>query len=66
MNKFKYFTVTQTSIVKANNKTEALRAARSSRRVPQTEVLWSDSEVDRIPAVEAHSFTEGSNISISV
>lgn len=58
MNKNKYFTVTQTTIVSAKNKTEALRAASVARRIPDTKILWRDSEVDRIPAVEAHNFID--------
>ena len=54
-NKLKYFTVTTTALVKANNKTEAEKLAMSSRRpagVPG-EVLYKDVEIENISAVEA-------------
>jgi hypothetical protein len=56
-NKFKYFTVTTTSIVKAPNKTMAEKIALSSRgKVAGAtgELLYKDVEVDRITSVEAH------------
>lgn len=55
-NKLKYFTVTTTAIVKANNKTHAEKIAMSSRRkvagLPG-ELIYKDVEVDRITATEA-------------
>ena len=55
-NKFKYFTVTTTSVVKANNKTDAEKIAMSSsnRRSSLGEVLYKDVEIERISAAEAH------------
>lgn len=54
-NKLKYFTVTTTSLVKANNKTDAGKIAMSSsnRRSNLGEVLFKDVEIERISAVEA-------------
>jgi len=55
-NKFKYFTVTTTTIVKANNKAEAEKLALSNKRslsgVPG-ELIYKDVEVERISAIEA-------------
>jgi len=56
-NKLKYFTVTATSIVKANNKTGAEKLAMSTGRRPvgvAGEVIFKDVEIERISAVEAH------------
>lgn len=50
-NKNKYFVVNQTFVVRAPNKGEAVRQARNSR---SRSVLWSDTDVDNIPAVDAH------------
>ncbi len=52
-NKNKYFRVT--TVVSATNKTEAMRAASSARRVPGTQVLSSDAQ--RIAAIDAHALT---------
>jgi hypothetical protein len=54
-NKFKYFTVTTTTLVKANNKTDAQKLAMSSRRPAGTpgEVIFKDVEIENISAVEA-------------
>jgi len=55
-NKFKYFTVTTTAIVKANNKADAEKIAMSNRRTTKGtagELLYKDMDVDRISAVEA-------------
>lgn len=55
-NKLKYFTVTTTAVVKANNKSEAQKIAMSNRRTVsnvQGELLYKDVEVDRITAVQA-------------
>lgn len=57
-NKFKYFTVTTTSIVKAPNKASAEKIALSTRgKVSGVngEMLYKDVEVDRITAVEARN-----------
>lgn len=53
-NKMKYFEVVQTSIVKANNKTDALKLANGSRNVTGKR-LNSDAVVERISASEAVS-----------
>jgi hypothetical protein len=56
-NKFKYFTVTTTSIVKAPNKATAEKIALSSRGKvsgAMGELLYKDVEVDRITSVQAH------------
>ncbi len=54
-NKLKYFTVTTTALVKANNKTDAEKIAMSSsnRRSILGEVILKDVEIERISAVEA-------------
>jgi hypothetical protein len=54
-NKLKYFTVTTTALVKANNKTDAGKIAMSSsnRRSALGEVILKDVEIERISAVEA-------------
>lgn len=55
-NKFKYFTVTTTTIVKANNKADAEKLALSNKRslsgLPG-ELIYKDVEVERISAIEA-------------
>ena len=55
-NKFKYFTVTTTAVVKANNKTDAEKIAMSNRRPVGTlgELIIKDVEIERILAAEAH------------
>ena len=55
-NKLKYWEVSTTSIVKANTKAEALKAARSSRTVPGTKVETRWTEGNRITAMEARVF----------
>jgi len=60
-NKFKYFTVTTTSIVKAPTATEAQKIAKSSTRKvsgARGELLFKDVEVERITAVEARKQVE--------
>lgn len=55
-NKFKYFTVTTTTIVKANNKADAEKIALSNKRTLSSvagELIYKDVEVERISAVEA-------------
>jgi hypothetical protein len=51
-NKFKYFTVTTTTLVKANNKADAQKLAMGRRGVTG-EVMFNDVEIERISAVEA-------------
>lgn len=54
-NKFKYFAVTTTSVVKANNKADAEKIAMGTRKnsgVPG-ELVFKDVEVERITAVQA-------------
>ncbi len=61
-NKFKYFTVTTTSIVKAANKTEAEKIASSSRRKVAGvagELIFKDVDVERITAIKAREQIEG-------
>ena len=55
-NKFKYFTVTSTTIVKAANKADAERIALSNKRSLNNvngELVYKDIEVERISAVQA-------------
>jgi len=54
-NKFKYFTVTTSSLVKANNKTDAEKIATSAsnRRSSMGELIHREVDVERISAVEA-------------
>ena len=54
-NKFKYFTVTTTALVKANNKADAEKIAMSSRRPAGTpgQLILKEVDVERISAVEA-------------
>lgn len=51
-NKFKYFTVTTTTLVKANTKADAEKLAMGRRGVTG-EVMFKDVEIERISAVEA-------------
>lgn len=60
-NKFKYFTVTTTSIVKASNMSEAEKIASGSRRTVAGvagELLFKDVDVERITAVKAREQIE--------
>lgn len=60
-NKFKYFTVTTTSIVKASNMTDAEKIANGSRRTVSGisgELLFKDVDVERITAVKAREQIE--------
>ncbi len=60
-NKFKYFTVTTTSIVKASNMTEAEKIASGNRRTVSGvsgELLFKDVDVERITAVKAREQLE--------
>lgn len=54
-NKFKYWTVTTTKVVKANNKKDAIAAVRKMK-ASGAKVLSSDTSVDRISASEARDF----------
>jgi hypothetical protein len=56
-NKFKYFTVTTTSLVKATSKTDAEKLAMGRRGV-SGEVMFQDVEIERISAVEAREQIE--------
>jgi hypothetical protein len=51
-NKFKYFTVTTTTLVKANNQGDAQKLAMGRRGVTG-EVMFKDVEIERISAIEA-------------
>lgn len=53
-NKTKYFEVTGTFVVRANNKGEAVLATQRAR-VPGTAILSSDVSAERIPASQAHA-----------
>ena len=59
-NKFKYFAVTTTTVVKANNKADAEKLAMSTRRPSgvQGELIFKDVEVERISAIQAESQIE--------
>jgi hypothetical protein len=60
-NKFKYFTVTTTSIVKSPTAAEAQKIASSNNRKVsgvRGELLFKDVEVERITAVEARKQVE--------
>ncbi len=57
-NKYKYFVVTTTSVVKAPNKSVAQEIATSSRRIKagaQGEMMFRDIDIERISAVEAQT-----------
>lgn len=58
-NKLKYFSVTQTAIVAANNKKDAMAIARGRRGVTGR-LLGETGETTRISAAEAHSSTDES------
>lgn len=60
-NKFKYFTVTTTAVVKANNKADAEKIATSTRRNSgvEGELVYKDVEVERITALQARGQLEG-------
>jgi hypothetical protein len=57
-NKFKYFEVTTTKVVRALNKRDAITAASRASRVPNTEVMVSEVWAERIPATNAHQLVE--------
>lgn len=56
-NKFKYYTVTTTTLVKAKNQADAQKLAMSRRGI-SGEVLFSDVDIERISAVEARQHIE--------
>lgn len=56
-NKFKYFTVTTNTLVKASSKTDAQKLALGRRGVPG-EVLFTSTDIDRISSAEAHEQIE--------
>jgi hypothetical protein len=56
-NKFKYFAVTTTALVKANSKTDAQKIAMNRRGVPG-EVLFQSTDIERITSAEAHEQLE--------
>lgn len=56
-NKFNYYTVTRTTVVKANNKTDALALAMNRRGITG-EALATDTDIERIPAAEAHTLVQ--------
>lgn len=56
-NKFKYFAVTNTTLVKANNKADAQKLAMGRRGVAG-EVLVKSTDIERISSAEAHEQVE--------
>jgi len=56
-NKFKYFTVTTTSLVKANTKADAQKLAMGRRNV-DGELLFKSTDIERISSVEAREQIE--------
>lgn len=56
-NKFKYFAVTTTTLVKANSKTDAQKVAMGRRGV-SGELLFMSTDVERISSVEAREQIE--------
>ena len=58
-NKFKYFTVTTTSLVKANNKADAEKIATSSNNCRSTlgNMLYKEESTERISANEAYELS---------
>jgi hypothetical protein len=57
-NKFKYFVVTTTSIVKAPNKAHAEKtatSARTSKSSSHGEMIYRDVDIERVTAIEAQS-----------
>lgn len=57
-NKFKYFEITNTAIVRANNKTDAEAVARGRRGVSGS-TLASEVSVEVLSATEAKTLAEG-------
>jgi len=56
-NKFKYFAVTTTTLVKANSKADAQKIALNRRGV-NGEVLFKSTDIERITSAEAHEQLE--------
>jgi hypothetical protein len=56
-NKFKYFEVTTTALVKANSKTDAEKLTMGRRGV-QGEVLSKTTDIERISAIEVREMLE--------
>jgi len=56
-NKFNYFEVTTSYIVKAKNKSEAEKVVLGRKNV-KGEVITSKTSIDRIPAVEVREMLE--------
>lgn len=56
-NKYKYFAVTTTTLVKANNKTDAQKIAAGRRGVPG-EMMFKSTDVERISSIEAREQIE--------
>lgn len=56
-NKFKYFAVTTTTLVKANSKNDAQKVAMNRRGTPG-EVLFRSTDIERITSAEAHEQLE--------
>jgi hypothetical protein len=60
-NKFKYFEITTTSVVKASSMADAQKIARSNRRTVSGvhgELLYQDVDVERITALQAREQIE--------
>lgn len=57
MNKRKYYTVTTTQVISANNKSDALAKARRKPHI-DADVLATFVDGNRVPAVEAHEQVE--------
>lgn len=56
-NKFKYFEVTTTALVKANSKADAEKLTMGRRGV-SGEVLSKHTEIDRVSAIDAREMLE--------
>jgi hypothetical protein len=54
-NKLKYWSVTTTQVIKANNKADAVAMA-SRKRIPGAEVVGTVRETERISAADATAF----------
>ncbi len=57
-NKYKYFEVTSTKIVRALNKADAMKAASVRKPVVNTKVLTTSVSAERISATDAHYLAE--------
>lgn len=55
-NKRKYFLVTTTQLVSANNQADALAKAQGRRGIDANE-LWSETDVERVSAERAKTFS---------